>query len=224
MRSAAILAGGRATRFGGRDKSALVVDGRPIVERQVAELLTIVDDIMLVGARADGARADGARADAARADGARAFQASDLGAFQASGKCREIADIVPGCGPLGGLHAALTEMRGDRVFVVACDMPYVDAAFAEYLLSLASDAAVVVPQTDRGYHPLCAVYTRVCLEPLAARLAQRRLALRDLFADVPTRIVTIAEMSRFGAPSRLLANVNTPDEYAGLDALQSHKL
>ena len=115
-------------------------------------------------------------------------------------------------------------MRGDRVFVVACDMPYVDGAFAEYLLSLASDAAVVVPQTDRGYHPLCAVYTRACLEPVAARLAQRRLALRDLFADVPTRVVTPAEMSRFALPSRLLANVNTPDEYAGLDALQSHKL
>src|SRR3954464_11066200 len=217
MRSAAILAGGRATRFGGRDKSALVVHGRPIVERQVAELLTIVDDIMLVGARPDGARAF-------QASDVAAFQASDLAAFHASDHYRAIADIVPGCGPLGGLHAALTGMRGDRVFVVACDMPYVDAAFAEYLLSLATDAAVVVPQTDRGYHPLCAVYTRVCLEPVAARLAQRRLALRDLFADVPTRIVTPAEMSRFGAPLRLLANVNTPAEYAGLDALQSHKL
>jgi molybdopterin-guanine dinucleotide biosynthesis protein A len=200
MRSAAILAGGRATRFGGRDKSALVVDGRPIVDRQVAELSAVVDDIMIVGAR----------------HGARAFQASD--------RLRLIADIVPGCGPLGGLHAALTAMRGDRVLAVACDMPYLDAAFAEYLLSLAGDAAVVVPQTDRGYHPLCAVYTRACLEPVAARLAQRQLALRDLYADVPTRIVTAAEMSRFGAPSRLLANVNTPDEYAGLDALQSHKL
>jgi molybdopterin-guanine dinucleotide biosynthesis protein A len=81
-----------------------------------------------------------------------------------------------------------------------------------------------VPQTDRGYHPLCAVYTRACLEPVVARLAKRQLALHGLFTDVPTRIVTAAEMSRFGAPSRLLANVNTPDEYAGLDALQSHKL
>ena len=108
MRSAAILAGGRATRFGGRDKSALVVDGRSIVERQVAELSAVVDDIMIVGARADGARA-----------------------FQASDRVRLIADIVPGCGPLSGLHAALTEMRGDRVLAVACDMPYVDAAFAE---------------------------------------------------------------------------------------------
>ena len=205
MRSAAILAGGRATRFGGRDKGALVVDGRSIVDRQVAELSAVVDEIMIVGAHYG-----------AGADGARAFQASD--------RLRLVDDIVPGCGPLGGLHAALTEMRGDRLLAVACDMPYVEAAFAEYLLSLAGDAAVVVPQTDRGYHPLCAVYTRACLDPVAARLAQRRLALRDLFADVPTRIVTAAEMTRFGAPSRLLANVNTPDEYAGLDALQSHKL
>ena len=211
MRSAAILAGGRATRFGGRDKSALVVDGRRIVERQVAELSSVVDDIMIVGARADGPRIDEPRAEGARA-------------VQASGHYRVVADIVPGCGPLGGLHAALTEMRGDRVLAIACDMPYLDAAFAEFLLSLAGDAAIVVPETNRGYHPLCAVYTRACLEPIAARLAQRRLAVRDLFADVPTRVVTAAEMSRFGAPSRLLANVNTPDEYAGLDALQSHKL
>lgn len=33
MASAAILAGGRASRFGGRDKSALIVEGLPIPER-----------------------------------------------------------------------------------------------------------------------------------------------------------------------------------------------
>ena len=36
--SAAILAGGRATRFGGRDKSTLIVDGRPILEQQMAAI------------------------------------------------------------------------------------------------------------------------------------------------------------------------------------------
>lgn len=209
MRSAAILAGGRATRFGGRaNKSALVTEGRPIVERQLAELSAVAEDILIVGARVDRRRADEARA----------VQASDRD------RLRLVDDIVPGGGPLGGLHAALTEMRSDRVFLVACDMPYVDGRFADYLLSLAGDAAVVVPQTDRGYHPLCAVYTRACLEPVAARLAERRLALHGVFADVPMRTVKTAEMSRFGAPSRLVANVNTPDEYAGLDALQSHKL
>jgi molybdopterin-guanine dinucleotide biosynthesis protein A len=196
--SAAILTGGQATRFGGRDKSALVVGGRSILDRQLGELSSLTDDVMIVSQ-----------------DGARAFPAS---------RVRTIRDLVPGCGPLGGLHAALTAARDAAVFVVACDMPYVTAALAEYLLSLAADVDVVVPRTERGYHPLCAVYTRACLEPAAARLAERRLALHELLAAVTTRVVTDEELSRFGAPSRLLANVNTPAEYASLEALQGHKL
>jgi molybdenum cofactor guanylyltransferase len=197
MRSAAILAGGQATRFGGRDKGALVVGGQPIRERQVTALAKVADDLMIVGGAPDARRDD---------------------------RLRVVADIVPGCGPLSGLHAALTAMRGDRLFVVGCDMPYVDSALVDYLFSLAGEADVVVPQTDRGYHPLCAVYTRACLKPVAARLAERRLALRDLLCDVPARIVTAEELSRFGPPSRMLANVNTPSEYADLEALQGHEL
>jgi molybdopterin-guanine dinucleotide biosynthesis protein A len=201
--SAAILAGGQATRFGGRDKSTLVIDGRSILDRQLAELSSVTEDVMIVGG----------------GEVRRPPEAPDVRT-----RVRAIRDSVPGCGPLGGLHAALTAARDEAVFVVACDMPYVTAAFARYLLSLAGDVDVVVPRTERGYHPLCAVYARACLEPAAARLAERRLALRELLADVKTRVVTEEEMSRFGAPSRLLANVNTPAEYANLEALQGHKL
>ena len=48
MASAAILAGGRASRFGGRDKSALIVEGLPILDRQMAALAEVTDDVMLV--------------------------------------------------------------------------------------------------------------------------------------------------------------------------------
>ena len=201
MRSIAILAGGRATRFGGRDKGALVVDGRTILDRQLDEFTTLTEDVMIVGDGSEGARR-----------------------LQPSVSVRLIDDIVPGCGPLGGLHAALTAARGDTVFVVACDMPYVRAAFVEYLFSLAGERAIVVPRTDRGYHPLCAVYSRACLEPIAARIAEQRLTLRELVDDLPVRVVGAAEIARFGAPSQLLANVNTPAEYAGLEAIQGHKL
>jgi molybdenum cofactor guanylyltransferase len=180
VRSAAILAGGQATRFGGRDKSALVVDGRTIRERQIAELLHVTKDILII-----------------------------------------TKDIVPGCGPLGGLHTALTEARGDAVFVVACDMPFLDAAFVEHLLDLARDADIVVPRTERGYHPLCAVYTRACVPAVDRRLADRQLKMSGLFADVRTRVVTGEEIDRFGDRNRLLANVNTQAEYAGI---QTHKL
>jgi molybdopterin-guanine dinucleotide biosynthesis protein A len=206
MRSAAILAGGRASRFGGQDKGALVVDGRTILVRQIAELSRITADILVVGGTGARHRAAGIAS------------------------TRHIADLVPGCGPLGGVHAALTEARGDAVFIVACDMPWVDAPFVSYLLDLTCDADAVVPRVEAGAldssgtsgcHPLCAAYTRACLDPIARRLADRRLKMTDLFADVRTRFVTAGEIERFGDSRRLLANVNTPAEYAGF---QGHKL
>jgi molybdopterin-guanine dinucleotide biosynthesis protein A len=187
----------------------LPVDGRTIRDRQVAELSSLTDDILIVGGP----------------DVARRLQPSDVAhpTIDLAG-VRAIADIVPGCGPLGGLHAALTEMRGDAVFLVAGDMPYVTAPFVAYLLSLACQVDIVVPQTERGYHPLCAVYTRACLAAVTARLGDRRLRMRELVDEMPARIVTAAEIDRFGDRHVLLANVNTPAEYAGLEALQGHKL
>jgi molybdopterin-guanine dinucleotide biosynthesis protein A len=178
MKSVAILAGGRASRFGGRDKSALVVDGRTILETQLARLATVAEDVMVI---------------------------------------RAADDVVPGCGPLGGLHAALTRARGDAVLLVACDMPFVTAELASYLLSLASpDVDIVVPfvrrrpQDEPTLHPLCAVYGRTCLDAVARRLADRRLKMIELVEEMRTRLVTDEELGRFGDVDRLFANVNTP--------------
>jgi molybdopterin-guanine dinucleotide biosynthesis protein A len=204
-RSIAILAGGRATRFGGRDKSALLVDGRTILDRQLTEFSALTTDLLIVGG----------------ADVARGFQPRELTPGAAP---RIVADLVPGCGPLGGLHAALTAAHGDHVAAIACDMPYVTASFIAYLFSLAGSADIVVPLTERGYHPLCAVYARGCLTAVTARLAERRLKMTELLADAPTRLVSAEEIERFGDRHRLLANVNTPSEYASLEALQGHEL
>jgi molybdopterin-guanine dinucleotide biosynthesis protein A len=198
MWSAAILAGGRATRFGGRDKGALLVDGTSIRARQLAALAQIAEDIMIVGREPVAART--------------------------VVPVRMVVDRVRGCGPLGGLHAALTEARSEASVILACDMPFVSATFLAHLLALTPEADAVVPQTDRGYHPLCAAYTRACVEPIARRLADGRLKMTDLFDDLRVRVVTAEEMRAFGDPETLVANVNTPAEYRGLEALQGHDL
>src|SRR3990172_5076806 len=109
MPTAAILAGGRASRFDGRDKSALVVGGRSILERQIAVLRRLTDDILVVGGQGGQPRADGL--------------------------VRFVPDRVPGCGPLGGLDAALAAARDDAVVIVACDMPFVTRALLSHLLT-----------------------------------------------------------------------------------------
>src|SRR5574339_1308675 len=135
MASAAILAGGRASRFGGCDKSALIVEGLPILERQMAALSQVADEVMLVvGEQMPPPRAH----------------------------VRIVRDRVSASGPLGGLDAALAAARHDRLVLLACDMPFVTAQLLRHLLALTSEADAVVPRTERGYHPLCAAYTRAC--------------------------------------------------------------
>jgi molybdopterin-guanine dinucleotide biosynthesis protein A len=198
MPSAAILAGGRASRFGGRDKSALLVGGRPILERQTGELEAVCDDVMLVvGERAPGTVPAGVRV---------------------------VHDRVPECGPLGGLDAALAAARHDALVLLACDMPFVTARLLEHLLALTSEADAIVPRTERGYHPLCAAYTRACQQAIATRLDRRQFRMLDFLADVRVRVVSAEELHALGDHHRLLANVNTPAEYEGLDPANGHKL
>lgn len=197
MPTAAILAGGRATRFGGRDKSALVVGGRSILERQIAELARITDDVLVVGGCEEQIRSHG--------------------------PARFVRDRVPGCGPLGGLDAALAAARDDLVAIIACDMPFVTSAFVSHLLDLTRDADAVVPRTERGYHPLCAAYTRACQPAVARCLADRRLKMIELLQTVRVRELTAAEIDAYGDHNRLLANVNTPGEYEELETLWGHE-
>ena len=198
MFSAAILIGGKATRFEGRDKSALVVDGRTILSRQLDALSGVVSDVMLVGGETR---------------------------RETPAPVRRVADIVPGCGPLSGLHAALSSARHGVTLMLACDMPFVTAPLLRHLLSLARGAGddtagpdIVVPQTERGYHPLCAVYTRACLEPATRRLARGEFTLAALFDEMRVRVVTADALETFGDPDRLLANVNTSIEYRAIEA------
>jgi molybdenum cofactor guanylyltransferase len=190
----AILSGGRATRFGGRDKSALVVAGRTILDRLTAELSQITEDLLIVGGEAPA---------------------------QPQAGVRHVADLVPGCGPLGGLHAALSEAQSRVVVIVACDMPFVSASLIRYLLTIATGPDrpdVVVPRTERSYHPMCAVYSHACLAPAARRLANGQLRMDGLLEDVRVHIVNADALAAFGDPEHLLANLNTPLEYRAIEA------
>ena len=204
MPSAAILAGGRATRFGGLDKGAVIVQGRSILDRQLTALTQVTDDILYVGAKPP-------------AEYRRLL--------------REVPDPLPGLGPLGGLDAALAAARDGTVLVVAGDMPFLTAAFLEYLARMAGGAGdpgdpgdidAAVPRTARGTHPLAAAYRRACQPRVRARLAAGELAMRGLLEELQVLEIGYDAIARFGDPERLLTNVNTPADLDHVQSLAGH--
>ena len=112
----------------------------------------------------------------------------------------------------------------DDAVLLACDMPLVSARLLDHLLRLTENADAVVPRTVRGYHPLCAAYTRACQPAIGRRLAEGRLKMLDLLDDVRVHVVDLQEIDRFGDGDQLLMNVNTPGDLHEIEALHGHEL
>jgi len=119
----AILAGGRARRFDGRDKSRLVIDGISIIARQVQLLQRVTDEIFIVGHDSE--------------------RFADLG-------LRVVGDRVSGAGALGGIYTALESTSADRVLVIACDLPFLVVPLLQSLLALAESGDGAWVRTSRG--------------------------------------------------------------------------
>jgi len=191
--AAAILAGGKARRFGGQDKSRLLVEGVPIIVRQIEVLQRVAATTFIVGSNAE--------------------RFADLG-------LRVHADLIPDIGAMGGLYTALEVAPADLVIVVACDQPFLEASVLDRLCDLATDADGAWVQTPAGVEPLLACYRRASRTILRREIEAGRLKLADLGGALRMRGLPMTELARFGAVERLLANINSPDDYTQIQSKQ----
>lgn len=132
-----VLAGGRSLRMG-RDKAAVALAGRPLLEH-------MQDKLRALGLRA---RVAGLRA-------------------PLPGVTAEVlGDAHPDCGPLSGMETALSMSEAPPVLIVGVDLPLLETEFLAWMLRRASitGAMATVPRAGGNAQPLCAVYRRELLD------------------------------------------------------------
>lgn len=117
-------------------------------------------------------------------------------------------DIYPRMGPVSGIHAGLYHARHDRVFILGCDVPFINMELVEYLINSLGDYESVVPQIDSYLQPLAAVYDRKCLPVLAACLQENRVKLIRIFEELNARVIGREELEKFGIVEEIFLNVN----------------
>jgi len=184
--SAAVLAGGRSRRFG-LPKATLCIEGRTLLERTVELLKDIFEEVLVVVA-----------------------SRRDLPPLPTP----ILEDLVPGRGPLGGLHAALRRCCFGWCFVVACDMPCLRAEPIQYICSLAQDDyQAVVPRVPQGWEPLHAMYSKGCLPEAERFLQQGGTSLQKLLDRLRVRVVGPQELAILDHELRFLWNLNTWEDY-----------
>lgn len=185
-----MLAGGAASRFGGRPKGLAVVGEIRIADRVLAALRGATDELLVVS---------------------NAPEAPEWFPGVAV-----ISDEVPGMGPLAGIATALRGAAGASVVVVGWDMPYVTTPLLRGMRALGeAGAAAVVPvhgESDTR-EPLCAFYSADAAAVCTALLSAGERRAGALFEALPSA-VTIPErlLEAHGDPERLFLSVDTPEQ------------
>jgi molybdopterin-guanine dinucleotide biosynthesis protein A len=100
-----VLAGGRSSRMG-QDKAMLPLAGKPLIAHAVAKLRRLCIDVRIL---------------------------SDTSVLAEYAPI--VPDLHPGCGPLGGIEAALTQSAFDWNLFLPVDMPLIPTAFLHHWIS-----------------------------------------------------------------------------------------
>lgn len=180
----AILAGGQSTRMG-RNKALLPWEGGTVIEAVASLVRGLFDHVLVVAADPEPYRFLG---------------------------LPEARDHRPGLGPLGGVEAALRASPDPRVFIVACDMPFLSPDLIRHMASLPT-APAVVPYMAGRPEPLHALYSRDALASVHSLLAEGERRVYALLDRLDVRRVEEDEVRRFGDPERVFANLNRPEDY-----------
>ena len=123
-----------------------------------------------------------------------------------------VEDECQGIGPIEGIRQSLRHAAADHVFVCACDMPFVRREMILYLAGfLTSDYEAYVFRNEGRIHPLCGIYNRTVLPVAGEMIAAGKYRMMELLSAVRTRYVDFAGS---GLAGEMLANINTPEEYA----------
>jgi molybdopterin-guanine dinucleotide biosynthesis protein A len=133
-----------------------------------------------------------------------------------------LPDLIPGNGPLGGIHTALSSTETPWNIVLGVDLPLISAAFLHFMAGicrLERHKKVIVPRINDGFQPLSAAYHRDFLPVCAAAMARKQLSIHDLFRNTPTRIMEEDEIRDAGYPAESFLNVNTPADLARAESL-----
>ncbi len=179
-----ILAGGKNRRMG-THKAFLRIGEKTIIEEIFAKFKGTFKEIIIV--------------------------ANETERFDFLG-VKVVADIIPLKGPLGGIHAGLLSSNSLYNFIVACDMPFINQSLVWSMLEEMSGYDVTIAEYDGGLQPLCAIYSKNCIEPIRKQLSKDNLKVTDFFKDVKVKTIPQEEIVKFDPQGASFENINTPKD------------
>lgn len=182
---ALVLAGGKSSRMGGRQKASLVYQNATFLER-LASAFTGFPELLLSSNQPELGTGSG---------------------FQV------IPDQVLGRGPLEGLACALAVCKSDALVIAPCDMPFITADFTVFLRDTFCRnwqyPALSITDYSGRLNPLCGVYKKSAAAAIQAALDHGECRVSKVFYELGGLAVPIVSI---GFPEKIFTNINYPED------------
>jgi molybdenum cofactor guanylyltransferase len=177
-----ILAGGHNSRMG-HHKAFIQINSERLIDRTRDVLRKLFEEVIIVTNRHDD--------------------------FQDCKDVRVEEDLLQDQGPLAGLYTGLKQSSHGSVFAVACDMPFVQSAAIEALLTSWQPNVYdcIVPRTSRGTEPLHALYRGTVCPFIEQLLAEGKRSVHSLLEKCRCHYVDVDDRH-----AESFVNINTPDD------------
>lgn len=189
FKTAAVLAGGKSSRFGSNKAFASWLDGNVIIDVVVSTIKAISHESFIITNEAEPYKYLGLPI---------------------------IKDATANAGPMAGLLSALKNTKGNRVFITACDMPLLNQRLIEWMWDIETWATVVVPRTPNGLEPMHAIYHRSLIPMLEYSIQHNQLSLQKFISEISRYEISSHDIIKFCHDFSCLKSANTKAELEAL--------
>lgn len=191
IRTGVILAGGENKRFPCL-KGFIRIDGTPLIERTLSLLSSLFERVII---------------------------STNIPEVYFRFGATLVGDVLPSIGPMSGIYSSLMNAEGDNIFVVACDMPFVNREIISLVCrehlrpSLHSPFDATVPAYNGEPQPLLGVYGKGSLTSLEEGIVRGKTAMRRFLSEINTRFIEESEVRKVDPLGRSFVNINTVADY-----------
>lgn len=181
-----VLAGGKSNRMG-RNKALLPYQGKNLIDAPIAKLSQIFSSVVLS-----------------------VRDQTDLSGYD----LKKISDLYPGIGPMSGIVSVLNAGY-ERIFCVACDMPFLEETLIRYLCGFSAEDAVI-PMWRGRPEVMHAIYSRPLLPAFQSAINAGHYKITNALTDVAVYYLEEKEVRGIDAEGKSFRNVNSPADYEKL--------
>jgi len=191
--TAIILAGGKSSRIGSdQDKAILELNGKHLIDIVISKLKHIVgDNIIIVG------------------------PPEKYPSYK-----QVVPDLFNQRGLLVGLYSGLKASASRYSLVVGCDMPFLKLELLQYMVGKTDSNDIIIPRYAKSYvEPLCAIYSKACLEVMKRNIESGILSIRKIIPYLKVKYIEEEEIKMVDPDFNSFFNINYKEDFIRAEEL-----